>query len=67
MERGGLQRDMSETLRLCMVAILCLFVALMLKRMGLERLRAARDTLRADVETAEAGRLGPQPGPGGVR
>jgi heme exporter protein C len=67
MERGGLQHDMAVTLRVGMLAILCLFIALVLKRMGLERLQASRDALRAEVETAEAGVLGPRTGPGGAR
>ncbi len=67
MERGGLQHDMAVTLQVGMLAILCLFIALVLKRMGLEKLQEARDALRAEVETAETGNLGPRTGPGGAR
>lgn len=67
MERGGLQHDMSVTLRFCMVAILCLFIVLLLKRIGVERLLEDRDALRAEVEAAEAGRFGPSGAPGGAR
>ena len=46
------------TLRVGMIAILLLFVALILKRMGLERFQEARDRLRGEVEAAGSGPLG---------
>jgi heme exporter protein C len=67
MERGGMEPDMAVTLRVGMLAIFCLFVCLVLKRVGLERLEEARDALRAEVETAESASLGAPAGPGGAR
>ena len=54
-KRGELQHDMAVTLRVAMVAFLLLFVALLLKRIALGRLREAHESLCARVETVEAG------------
>lgn len=53
MEREGLHPAMRQSLRVAMLAILVLFLALLVKRLSLERLRAARDAMRAAVEQRE--------------
>lgn len=53
--REGLHPDMAVALRVSMVAIFLLFIALLGKRIALERLRAGRDALRAEVEARETG------------
>jgi len=53
MERGGLNPHMAVTLRVSMIAILLLFIALLLKRLGLEKLREERDHARLEVEGLE--------------
>jgi heme exporter protein C len=54
MERGKLETAMSQSLRFAMIAIFILFLALLIKRLSLENLRAARDSLRAAVEQHES-------------
>jgi heme exporter protein C len=55
MEREGLHPHMAVALRVGMIAIFFLFLALLFKRIALERLRAARDSLRTEVEMREMG------------
>jgi heme exporter protein C len=63
-ERGGLDPRMAVTLRAGMIAIFVLFIVLLLKRLDLERLREAKDALKAAVEAREMDRPAPTAGPG---
>ena len=54
MAREGLQPQMAVALRVSMIAIFLLFLALLGKRIALERLRAGRDALRAEIEARES-------------
>jgi len=65
MGRGGLDPAMAVTFRMGMIAIFVLFIVLLLKRIDLERLREARDTLRAAVEARELEKSTRPIGPGG--
>ena len=64
-EKGSMDPAMATTLRVGMLAIFLLFVALLLKRIAVERLREARDELRAEVETIESDAALPPTGRGG--
>jgi len=59
MAREGLHPHMAIALRVSMIAIFLLFLALLGKRIALERLRAARDDLRTEVEMQEMGLTAP--------
>ncbi len=52
-ERGAMEPAMATSLRMGMLAIFLLFLALLLKRLALEKLKEDRDRLRAEVETIE--------------
>ncbi|MDM7916545.1 MAG: cytochrome c biogenesis protein CcsA [Candidatus Eisenbacteria bacterium] len=66
-ERGALHPAMAQSLRVAMLAIFVLFLALLWKRIGLERLREARDLLRASVEARESEPAGSDLPRGGTR
>jgi heme exporter protein C len=64
-ERGALHPAMETSLRVGMIAIFLLFLALLWKRIALERLREARDILRSTIAARESATLTAVRRPGG--
>lgn len=64
-EKGTLHPAMATSLRAGMIAIFLLFLALFWKRVALERLREARDDLRAAIVARETAALPAMQQPGG--